>query len=119
GLLVRTFSRLQQVDLGFDSRNVLTAQVALPRAKYSSDERIAAFFSTLEQRLAETGRAQSVAVTSDVPLGGGYSYISFQVIGQPAPLPGQNSPDAIPTAATAGYFSALKIPLLAGRLLTA
>src|SRR4029450_3903588 len=104
---------------GFDPQNVLTAQVVLPGAKYTSDERIATFFSALGQRLEATGRTRSVAFTSDGPLGGSYNYISFQVVGQPAPLPGQNSPDAIPTVTSPDYFPAFKIPLVAGRLFTA
>jgi putative ABC transport system permease protein len=116
GLLVRTFSRLQQVDLGFDAGNVLTAQIVLPGAKYTSDESQLAFFSALRDRLTASPGVRVVGLTSDIPLVGGYSYISFQVIGQPAPQPGQNVPDAVPTVATAEYFSAMRIPLIAGRL---
>ena len=118
GLLVRTFARLQQVDLGFDSGHVLTAQVVLPGVKYDNDDRVLAFFNSLRDRLTATPGVRVVGFTSDVPLAGGYNYISFNIVGQAAPQPGQNSPDAIPTVATAEYFSALRIPLLAGRLFT-
>jgi putative ABC transport system permease protein len=116
GLLVRTFARLQQVDLGFDPRNVLTAQVVLPGAKYTTDDRMLGFFEALRDRLTSTPGVQVAGFTSDVPLAGGYSYISFAVIGQPVPQHGQSLPDAIPTIATPDYFSALRIPLVAGRL---
>ena len=116
GLLVRTFARLQRVDLGFDPTNVLTAQVVLPSVRYTSGERMTAFFDELVQRLTATGRVRAVGLASSVPLAGGYNYNSFQVIGDPAPQPGQNVPDAVPTVATADYFSALEIPLVAGRL---
>jgi putative ABC transport system permease protein len=119
GLLVRTFARLQQVDLGFDPSHTLTAQIVLPGAKYSGSERLLGFFNALHERLATTPGVRTVAFTSDVPLAGGYSYLSFSVIGQPAPRPGENVPDAVPTVATSEYFSALGIPLLAGRLFTA
>jgi putative ABC transport system permease protein len=118
GLLVSTFARLQRVDLGFDPTNVLTAQVVLPGVTYTSEERMAAFFESLVSRLTGTGRVRTVGLTSDVPLAGGYNYISFQVIGDPSPQPGQNVPDAVPTVATAEYFSALKIPLISGRPFT-
>jgi putative ABC transport system permease protein len=118
GLLVSTFARLQRVDLGFDPTNVLTAQVVLPGVTYTSEERMAAFFESLVPRLTGTGRVRTVGLTSDVPLAGGYNYISFQVIGDPSPQPGQNVPDAVPTVATAEYFSALKIPLISGRPFT-
>jgi putative ABC transport system permease protein len=118
GLLVRTFARLQQVDLGFDPRDVLTAQLVLPGAKYTSEERMMSFFDALRERLTATPGVRTVALSSDVPLGGGYNYLSFQVIGQPAPRPGENLPDAVPTAATGEYFAALRIPLQSGRLFT-
>ena len=116
GLLMRTFSRLQQVDLGFDASHVLTAQIVLPTAKYVGGERQLAFFGALRDRLAGSPGVQAVGLTTDVPLAGGYSYISFSVIGRPVPQPGENTPDAVPTTVNAEYFTALKIPLLAGRL---
>jgi putative ABC transport system permease protein len=116
GLLVRTFSRLQQVDLGFDSGHVLTAQIVLPGAKYTGGEQQAAFFNSLRERLASTPGVQVVGLSTDVPLTGGYNYITFDVVGRPAPGPGETSPDAVPTTASPEYFSALKIPLQAGRL---
>jgi hypothetical protein len=35
GLLVRSFSQLQRVNPGFPTHNLLTMQVALPRARYA------------------------------------------------------------------------------------
>ena len=119
GLLVRTFSRLQEVDLGFDSGHVLTAQIVLPGAKYVGGEQQLAFFNSLRERLAATPGVQIVGLTTDVPLGGGYNYLTFNVVGRPAPGPGESSPDAIPTTASPEYFSAMKIPLQAGRLFDA
>jgi putative ABC transport system permease protein len=118
GLLVRTFARLQQVDLGFDPTQTVTAQVVLPGVKYAGPERQLAFFNTLRDRLAATPGVRTVGFTSDVPLAGGYSYLSFSVVGQPAPRPGENLPDAVPTVATSEYFAAMAIPLVAGRLFT-
>jgi putative ABC transport system permease protein len=119
GLLVRTFARLQQVDLGFDPTHTLTAQIVLPGATYTGNERLLGFFGSLHDRLAATAGVRTVAFTSDVPLAGGYSYLSFSVVGQPAPRPGENLPDAVPIVATPEYFTAMGIPLLAGRLFTA
>ena len=116
GLLLRTFSRLQQVDLGFDPEHVLTAQVVLPGVKYPNETQQLAFFTSLRDRLVAVPGVQTVGLSTDVPLGGGYNYNSFGVIGRPAPQPGQGTPDAVPTIATPEYFSALKIPLLAGRM---
>jgi putative ABC transport system permease protein len=119
GLLVRTFERLQRVDLGFDPGHVLTAQIVLPRAKFDADAKVLDFYSQLRDRLTTTPGVTDVAFASDVPLTGSYNYGGFQVVGQPAPRPGDSPPDAITSTATAEYFSALRIPLLAGRLFTA
>ena len=118
GLLVRTFAQLQQVDLGFDPGHVLTAQVVLPGVKYDNDARMLAFFNSLRDRVTATPGVAVAGFTSDVPLAGGYSYLSFDIVGKPAPQPGQSSPDAVSTVATAEYFSAMRIPLLSGRLFT-
>ena len=119
GLLVRTFARLQQVDLGFDPTHTLTAQVVLPAAKYNSSDRLLGFFNALRDRLATTPGVRTVGFTSDVPLAGGYDYSSFAIVGQPPLRPGEIPPDAVPTVATSEYFAAMGIPLLAGRLFTA
>jgi putative ABC transport system permease protein len=118
GLLVRTFARLQQVDLGFDSGHVLTAQVVLPGVKYDNDARMLSFFNSLRDRLTATPGVAVAGFVSDVPLAGGYDYLSFDIVGQPAPQPGQSSPDAVSSVATTEYFSAMRIPLLSGRLFT-
>ena len=85
GLLVRTFARLQQVDLGFDSGHVLTAQVVLPGVKYDNDARVLAFFNSLRDRLTATPGVASVGFTSDVPLAGGYN-ARVEVPADPATL---------------------------------
>ena len=118
GLLVRTFARLQQVDLGFDPGHVLTAQVVLPGVKYDTDDRVLGFFNSLRDRLTTTPGVRTVGFTSDVPLGGGYNYLSFGIVGRPVPQPGESAPDAVSTVATSEYFSAMQIPLLSGRLFT-
>jgi hypothetical protein len=105
GLLVRTFAQLQRVDLGFDSGHVLTAQVVLPGAKYDKDDRVLGFFTALRDRLTATPGVRVVGFTSDVPLAGGYGYLSFDIVGRPAPQPGQSSPDAVSTVATSEYFT--------------
>jgi predicted permease len=116
GLLIRTFERLQRVDLGFDERGVLTAQIVLPTAKYQGGERQYAFFQQLRDRLAAIPGVQVVGLSTDVPLDGGYGYITFAVVGRPIDGPNVTAQDAVPTVAEADYFQALEIPLLAGRM---
>ena len=44
GLLIKSFARLQDVNPGFSSENVLTAQIALPAVRYPDAPARAAFW---------------------------------------------------------------------------
>jgi putative ABC transport system permease protein len=114
--LIRTFDRLQRVDLGFREAGVLTAQVVLPAAKYQGGDRQRAFFEELRGRIAALPGVQAVGLSTDVPLDGGYGYNTFAIVGRPNDGPNVNAQDAVPTVADAEFFKALGIPLLAGRL---
>ena len=50
GLMLRAFWKLQQVNVGFDSHNVLTMRVTLPGAMYQDNQKIAGLWSTLKER---------------------------------------------------------------------
>ena len=69
-LLGRSLFTLLEVNPGFDARGVMTLQVSLPRASYSSDERTAAFYSTLHAALAERLGSRAVAIVDELPLTG-------------------------------------------------
>ena len=51
GLLLKSFRKLQQVDLGYDMRNVLTASVEIPDTQYPKQEQVAAFYKALMEKL--------------------------------------------------------------------
>ncbi|MGA2329764.1 MAG: ABC transporter permease [Bryobacteraceae bacterium] len=72
GLLLASFQRLQAVTLGFQPRNVLTARISLPRAKYSPG-RARAFYRDLESELSAERGVEAAGVTSNVPFGSPYS----------------------------------------------
>ena len=67
-LLLQTFWRLGEVDLGFRSTNVLVAELALPAARYSEPSRIARFFDELVQRVEGLAPVESVSIAYDHPL---------------------------------------------------
>jgi putative ABC transport system permease protein len=115
GLLIRSFNRLQQVDVGFDPKGVLTAQVALPAAQYAEEAQQRAFFERLLEGLSSAPGVQSAALVSNVPLSGSAGYWSFEIEGVPDPAPG-SIVDTQPFTATPEYFGTMRIPLLAGRM---
>ena len=108
GLLVRTFLRLMDVDLGIDPTNVLTLGISLPKYKYSS----ATQQSLLSQELLQ--RLQSTPGVKPVGARGGYANIFFQPEGQAPAAPGQE-PTAVYSSITPGYLNAMGTDLVAGR----
>jgi putative ABC transport system permease protein len=118
GLLARSLVRLISISPGFDSQNVLTAQIALPRTSYREPEQWHMFYSELVQRLASLPGVTSAGGASVLPLRGSVSSAVLTIEGQPAPAPDEQSAFAVfVNTATPGYFAALHIPLIAGRLL--
>jgi putative ABC transport system permease protein len=108
GLLVRTFLRLLDVDLGIDPTNFVTMRLSLPRYKYSSATQQALFYKDLLQRLESTPGVKAVGAR------GGGGNVFFQPEGQPPAAPGQE-PTAAYNLISPGYFKAMGTDLVAGR----
>ena len=117
GLLMRSFYRLQSVDVGFDPHNVLTFRINLPRAKYAKDEQQLAFFDRALDEIRALPGVVSAGGASIFPLAGDDYLLSFTQVGKPPKPPGQED-NCMYYAATPGYFEALHIPLKAGRYFT-
>ncbi len=117
GLMVRSFSRLLNVNPGFQTENVLTMQVALPATKYREPQQRRAFFQELMERLKTLPGVESVGAISNLPLGGGVTSFTFAIEGRPAP-PGVMNPHTDGRVATPDYLQTMKIPLLRGRHFT-
>jgi predicted permease len=118
-LLVKSFHQLTAIQPGFDPHGVLTANVALPLDQYQTPDQQRPFFDQLVQRLQALPGVASAAATATVPLRGNTQMISMiQVEGRPAISPFMtNVPTARVNSVTSEYFSALRIPLIEGRLL--
>ena len=113
GLLIRSFSKITDVDPGFDPRNVLVFRLSLPSTKYPEEPQIAAFFERLLERLASLRQVERVGATSALPLSGDADGTTFVPAGSLIPLPEQPLANSI--AVSPGYFAALGAPLIAGR----
>jgi putative ABC transport system permease protein len=113
-LMVRSFMRLQQGQLGFDPDRVLTARVILPQYRYKDDSATARFTRALIDRVRALPGVETVGVTNYLPLSGWWGTQSFFVEGQPDPARG-SEPVADFRLATEEYFRAMRIQLLAGR----
>jgi putative ABC transport system permease protein len=116
GLMIRSFTRLQSVETGFNAESVLTMRAQLPRKKYGEPHQIVDFFKQAQARIAALPGVQAVGAISYLPLTGLASRDSFKIPGQPPPAPGQE-PGVEVRVITPTYFRAMGIPLLKGRLL--
>lgn len=118
GLLVKSFRNLTAVQTGFDSNGVLTAQIALPLDQYQELDRQRTFFRDLVERLQALPGVTAAGATSAIPLRGNPMISSVHVEGQPE---GEMDFTKVPVArfnsVTPGYFPALHVPLIEGRLL--
>jgi putative ABC transport system permease protein len=121
GLMIRSFQRLLKVDPGFKTEHLLTLQTSLPPAKYSNDASVTNFYRTLEERLQHLPGVKSVGAVSELPLSGVYSSGSAVFEHTPVDLPKLpklelSYYESDLRFATPGYFSAMNIPLVKGRL---
>ena len=116
GLLIRSFARLQTVNLGFDPAHVLTMRIALPPTKYETPQQQIAFYNRVLNAVRALPGLQAAAVSSALPLN--TSRISPVLPeGQPAVPFGQRPILNIQTISP-DYAKVLHIPLLRGREFT-
>jgi len=118
GLMMQSVWRLLQVDPGFNTRNVLTTKVALSPKVMASPPGIRLAYQQMLERVAAIPGAQSVAITSVVPLSENDSEIPFWPGAGPQPAQDQTK-SAMFYIVTPDYPSAMQIPLRRGRFFTA
>ena len=114
GLMIRSFSRLQRVSPGFDSNNLLTMNISLPRQKYRENQQINSFFDRLLEGVRSVPGVESVGGIDPLPLGGSDGTIGFVVEGAPPRELGDRTEVGARTV-TSAYFQTMRIPLLKGR----
>ena len=115
GLLLKSLARIGEVNPGFQPRGVMTAALALPQSQYSSQQKQSAFFSDVLDHLSHTSGVTSAGAGFPLPFSGGNSSATFQIEGRPT-APGSPGPHGDNRIVTGGYFTALGIPLLKGRI---
>ena len=114
GLMVRTLFELSGIRPGFDPNGVLTLSLSIPGNKFSSAAGQIAFYERVLQQVRSTPGVESAGVIDDLPIDGGGSHQPVQVEGQPV-VQMADQPEVDVRSASAGYLSAMHIPLLRGR----
>ena len=115
GLLIRSLVRLQHVDLGFESSNLLTFQLSLPDARYKDENASRAFYERLLERLRTVPGVQQAATAVSLPPDQVTVTDGFTAEGQRYAV-GDAAPVGTLMIVSDSYFSALGIPLVRGRL---
>lgn len=115
GLMMRSLWHMQAIDLGFTPQNVLAVQVA-PPFKYVN-ELATQLHESMMARIRALPGVQSVGAVEELPISGGDPAWSITIDGGPL-LSIADAPAAMPQKVSAGYFDAMRIPLLRGRTFT-
>jgi predicted permease len=116
-LLTRSLGALLQEDPGFAADRVGTGRIALAGPRYRDAEAQQRFFEAVISRVRSAPGAQRVGAVSSAPLQGGGTN-TFRVEGRQEPN-ASNRPEATMRAVAGDYFTAMGIPLRAGRTFTA
>jgi putative ABC transport system permease protein len=111
-LLIQSFRRLSQVDLGLNPAGLLSLQITLPAAKYPDRAHQRAFFEAVLERARALPGVESAALADYLPVQGS-SKAPFNVEGRP-PAALNNLPLAYLTEVSPGFFHTLQARLVKG-----
>ena len=114
GLLLRSFSRLQEVSAGFRPDHLLVADLPLSQNAYAKPEQRFQFFDRVIDRASALPGVRSVGAASFLPVSGGGGLINFNIEGRPPKTPHDYLAAGYRTI-TPQYMETLNVPLLQGR----
>jgi predicted permease len=115
GLLLSSLHQLARVDLGFDSRNLISGSIALPPAQYDGPARVADFWDDLRRRIEALPGVAEVAFADGRPPNDAGNFNNFDLEAFPTPR-GQSQPVTPWIAVSREYFRLLGLTVVDGRL---
>jgi putative ABC transport system permease protein len=116
GLMLRTFLKVEHVEAGFNSRNILTMKLGLPSLTYPFGSlKPVTFYRDLTARVSALPGIQSAAAVSVLPLGGDFDTVGIEVEGTSYAPEEQPYPERY--IVTPDYFKVMQIGLVRGRFL--
>ncbi len=117
GLLTVSFSRLLAVDPGFKPERVVTARIALPDVRYKDEAAGRVFFERLLADVTAIPGVARAGITTYLPFSGSNNASVITIVGRPL-RPGEKPPVPGYSYVSPGYFQAIGVQLLQGRLFT-
>ncbi|HEV2915195.1 MAG TPA: ABC transporter permease [Pyrinomonadaceae bacterium] len=116
GLMMKSFWRLQHVNLGFNPENLLTMYVSLPQTRYPEQSQAALVQQRIVERISALPGVASAASVSILPLSGGNSCDGVMIEGRPAAT-ASDVPCVEVRSISPDYFRTMGVPLVRGRAL--
>ncbi len=113
-LLIRSFYRLQQVDPGFETTNVVTMWLPMNDAQYPEGAQVVSYLSQVMEKIQAVPGVRDVATTTALPLEGWGWGMPFLIDGQPV-VDRANRPACFYKMVSPSYFRTLGMRLLKGR----
>jgi putative ABC transport system permease protein len=113
-LLHTSYTNVLRIPFAFDAENVVTARIALQAERYDDDDRKTLFWTRLIDRLERLPGAERAAVTTKLPLEGGNN--SQILVRDETYDPQGLRPQVERSFVSPGYFEAMGIPVLRGRI---
>lgn len=119
GLVVASFNKVMNANLGFQPDHVLALEIFLPPNRYPGNDpgKTRALIANVVRKMNVIQGVESAAATNYLPLSGFWGTTAFLLRGQPPPKEGQG-PQADNRVLTPNYLHTMKIPLLRGRAFT-
>lgn len=117
GLLLNSFLRLGQQDPGFDPKGVVAVGLGLPSSRYPDSAAVLRFWRQALARLEAAPEIAGAGLATNIPPDAQGNTNNFTLVARPVP-PGQAEPVSPWSTVSTGFFTALGIPLLEGRLFT-
>jgi len=117
GLMIRSVSKLLEIDPGFDATNVLTAGLPVNQEQHPDPVELNTYLASIRAAIGAAPGVRETAMTSVLPLEGRGFGMPYAIAGR-APADRINRRRAFFKIVSPSYFDALGIKLRAGRLLS-
>jgi predicted permease len=116
GLLLASLNELKQVDLGFNTAQLLTGSIRLPGAQYQEPARINAFWDELKRRVEAQPGVAGAAYADSLPPNQVAQHNNFDLEDRPVGVD-QSQPVTPWVAVSPAYAATVGLKLIEGRLL--
>jgi putative ABC transport system permease protein len=114
GLTLKSFWNAQNAPLGFNPHGIVTFPIALPEAKYKTNEQKDAFWTALLERVKQIPGVQAAAISANSPFDDNEWDSYFHLTGTP-PTPLGQEPSAEVSPVSPDYFRVMGMSILRGR----